>query len=191
MCSRPDPLPLSIPQQKTYTIVNTAYVSDIVSVSATETNGAVIFTLGSLDNSSAITALFDQYRILQVSCEFAPTGNVASAALANNGELYTALDYDDATAAGASTLRQYNTCVRTDVYSPQTRTLTPRIAYAAYNGSGFAGYAIGAPDTWINSSYNNVQHYAVKYCFSPGGLGSGISVYGIRVRYVLQVRLVK
>jgi len=190
--SRPDALPMKVKRNNTFVFANTVQQSNLTSaaVSGSEVDATYQFELFQLDGVTAITGMFDQYRILQVSVTFTPAFNEALVAGSPTaiGTLTTAIDYDDATSTSASALRQKESCVVTPCYQSITRTFTPHIAVAAYNSS-FAGFG-NLSRVWIDSASSTVQHYGLKAAMIGFGPTS-IAAFSVWTRMVIEVRQVQ
>jgi hypothetical protein len=72
-----------------------------------ETFTSYTFTLSALSDSTEFTALFDQYRIMQVRMEFTPLFTDTSATVAYP-PLYSAIDYDDANSVTGAQINEYD-----------------------------------------------------------------------------------
>jgi hypothetical protein len=114
------------------------------------------FLLSDFYQSAEYTALFDQYKIVEIECWI--TG---SSVELNSGSVYSAVDLDDATvptAVGSVAAKQGALAANSTV--SHYHRWKPCVAVAAYNGA-FAGYA-AQPDQWLNCSYPSIQHYGLK-----------------------------
>lgn len=186
-----DQLPMNIKSanRNTFLFDNMAGKGTILSsaVAGTEVDYDVSFILSDLSNASGIVAMFDQYRILQVTITFEPAFtqiNTNSGAVAL-GTLYTAIDYDNAAGTTAAGLTQYESCMITPAYKPQSRTFRPHVALAAYGGA-FTSYANLGP-TWLDCASPGVQHFGAKAALTNCGVTSTI-IYNVSARYVVEVR---
>jgi hypothetical protein len=122
------------------------------------------FTVNSLDNFSSLSAVFDQYRIDEISVLVDSQINLASNG-AELGQLYTVVDVDDASAP--TTLAQlggYSSCTMSDGVLNHFHRWKPQFAIAAYSGV-FTSFA--ATTGWIDCASPSVQHYGLK-----GGSGA-------------------
>jgi len=135
----------------------------------TATAGAITalsfnFTLSDVDNSSAFTSLFDQYKIDAVTLRVIPLQN--SITLETNSvittvPLYCVIDYDDsATLSTVAQARGFESCVVVPPGEECVRTFSPRIAIGAYSGA-FTSFA-NSPAMWIDAASPAVQHYGAK-----------------------------
>jgi len=117
------------------------------------------FNVGSLDQIASLTALFDQYRIVGIETWLVPEGQPASGA--DNGELATVIDYDDATmlSSFASALDYENVVVSNGAVG-HYRKWKPHAAIAAYSGA-FTSYA-NEESPWLDAASTGVLHYGQK-----------------------------
>jgi hypothetical protein len=123
------------------------------------TSSGFSFGAGNISQFSNFAAIFDQYRFSSVEVWVIP---LSSASLGNDtvGFLYSAVDYDNATAISTTNIAQ-----RTDVMvSTHTqghyRRFVPHCAVATYSGSAFTQFANEAAP-WIDCSSTGVQHYGL------------------------------
>jgi len=122
------------------------------------------FTLSDVDNSTAYTGLFDQYRINAVTTRIIPLQN--SITLETNSvittvPLYCVVDYDDsATLTTVAQARGFDTCVVVPPGEECVRTFRPRMAVGAYSGA-FTSFA-NAPAMWCDAASPAIQHYGCK-----------------------------
>jgi hypothetical protein len=145
-------------KQATLFNVELSYLTSFSTSTTVPTFGGLVFQLSNSSNASAYTAIFDRYRILQVNVKFMPNIGPTGAA-----PLYTVLDYDDANAPTAiASLLAFGTLKITPNAAIDERTLTPRLATAAYSGS-FASYANLSSKTWIDSASPGVDYFGIKY----------------------------
>lgn len=153
---------------------------------ATGTGFALFGTLGSLNNSTAYTTIFDSYRILQLTTSFIPVATAfGSGTTVSHGALLTAIDYDDANAPSTSAdLVNYDSCQIDRVGNFVERTYNPKVAAAVYSGA-FTSFAQSS--LWIDCASPNVQHYGLKYFIEPS-TGSTSPTWDIHATYVIQFK---
>jgi len=123
---------------------------------------ATYFTLSQLAQSATFTALFDQYRIAMIEMLFSPQANAINTPSSSNGggELYSYVDFDDATAPTVAIAQQRSNSQVVAGYQSVVHRFIPHVAQAAYSGT-FASFAnVTAP--WIDCTSTTVQHYGVK-----------------------------
>ncbi len=130
------------------------------------TSMALTFALSDLPNYTEFTALFDQYRIEEVSVRLIPIVTTCTPASYTDSLLYSVVDFDDATTATVTDLQQYEN-VRV---SPPTKEvkyrLVPRLAIAAYGGA-FTQYA--NTQMWLDVGSPSTYHYGLKLACSTAG----------------------
>lgn len=142
------------------------------------------FTFGDIDQSAQLAAVFDQYRITSVECYVHEAA--ANQNLANDGELTTVVDFDDAATPTGLILLDYDNAVTTSSASAHYRHFCPHAALAAYTGS-FTGFSnVAAP--WIDAASTNVVHYGLKAMISPSTTSKVIT---LTYRLHVQLRSVR
>lgn len=143
-----------------------AYESTGVITSSTiaATFAQLSFTLSALDQSSSLTALFDQYRIVRVEAKFYPDIYQATSGVnipLSVGLITSVIDYDDD--AALTTVGQaldYQNELTVECGCPFTRTLAPHVADALYSGA-FTSFG-NKPAPWIDAASPGVIHYGLK-----------------------------
>jgi len=133
--------------------------------------GAYSYTVGALDNATNFANVFDQYRIDRLQVTFRPM-NVATP-LVNTATggfiapiIYTAIDYDDATApTTVAQIRDFQNC-SSHLYETFTLDWKP---HAAYTVGGSISGQVTSP--WIDWATPNVTHYGVKLAIPAGTAG--------------------
>ncbi len=132
---------------------------------------AFTWTLAGLANGSTLASVFDQYRMVAADVTLRPRQNVAQlSGSATSYPLYTAIDYDNATAPTQATIQSMSSCAVAEVTESIRRVFIPHAALAAYTGA-FTGYTT-VPSPWVDSSSSNVIHYGLKYFIQQA---SGVS----------------
>jgi len=148
---------------------------------------AYLFRFSDVDQTASLAVVFDQYRIDEVEVWIIPrfTENVSESI--NPGLLYSAVDYDDATAVSTiGAMQDYTNVLQTGGTSGHYRRFKPHIAVAAYNGS-FGGFA-NAASQWIDAASNTVQHYGLKVGVTAT---TAAQVYDVQARYHMSFRNVR
>jgi len=132
----------------------------ITSSTVAEVDGSILLQLNNLNGYTAITTLFDAYRIVGARSQFFPTSNTYSSV--GTAPIFTVLDFDDSTSTLISALLQYDTLK----VAPPTvffeRSYKPRTAVAAYGGA-FTQFAQGSKNLWIDSASPGVFYFGIKY----------------------------
>jgi hypothetical protein len=124
------------------------------------------------DNLSALTSLFDQYRIDGLEVWIKPTNGPAGGVV-SEVDLFTVLDYDGGTISNAAQANGYSTCIQSEFSDTQRRAFKPRIAYAAYSGA-FTSYA-NQQAGWIDCGSTGVLHYGLIALATPYTSVSGVA----------------
>lgn len=180
--SIPDVARIHLKRNKVYTFQRAFPSSTVSAPTSGDLLAALSFTLSSLPNSTEFTSLFDQYRIVQVTCRFIP---LAGAGTGSN-PLITAIDYDDSTPPVAVTdLLQYDSYVMTQPGFVLERTLTPHVAVAAYSGA-FTSFANAPNAMWIDVASPNVQYYGLKYAIAAAA--GATANWSLLIEYVIQCK---
>jgi len=146
-------------------------------------------TLGQFsDNLSALTGLFDQYRINCVEAWLKPaTGIVGATAAPAGSELYTMLDYDSGvTPTSIAAANGYSTCIQSEIGETQKRTFKPRVAYAAYSGA-FTSYA-NQQAGWIDCASPGVLHYGMLAICTASPSATVAPAWDLQVRAHISFR---
>jgi hypothetical protein len=179
---RPDPQMLNISDLKTHTFRRSYETSVVQPAGLSPAVGALIFRISNLPAYTEFTQLFDQYRILEATVRFVPTFSTST-------NLYTVVDYDDATLPTALTdLDQYSSLTVSESGTMVVRTLHPKVAVSVYQGAvPFTGYASG--NLWIDSISNSVEYYGLKYYIPATAASTGTALYTISVSLVISCRL--
>lgn len=137
--------------------------------------GAVsYFNLGNVLQSSDLTALYDQYKIIGIKFRIIPLSNVAS--VNGQGLIPTMVycpDYDDSntpTSDAEIRVKARSREVRLD--RPRTIYIKPKIADAILGASGGTAFSIPRAAPYINMSYPTVPHYGLKMYFRDVNLSA-------------------
>jgi len=147
---------------------------------------AIAFSVAQMPSFGTYTALFDQYRILEVECWVQPAVVENVAGTGEIGQYVTCVDYDDATAP--TTLAQIQIkpgALQCSLFQAQYFRFTPKAAIGAYTGSVFTGFSVANDDLWYNASSSAVQFYGLK-------IGTTLSTNAVPieliVRYTVEFR---
>jgi hypothetical protein len=133
----------------------------------TETNQSV--QLSNFNGYSAYTGGFDQYACYCYTVTVSPWSNISAA---NNMQVWTAIDYDNASAVGVSGIEAFGSC-NLSMLAPNgsiERYVRPCVDPSLYNG----GY--GAGRFWVDSGSPSVQHYGVRVILGPTTGGSTVEI---------------
>lgn len=203
------PRPVSMSAQSLRVTQTSSKCVTIAAATVPPASYGTSFQLSDLSNLSAISAMFDQYRIRAINVRFfSPYSKVntlvtyANAAPASPPALYltTVIDYDDVTPISQSGTEQYpshkTVLLSCDEPIAHIVALKPRIAVASYGGA-FTSYANQASQ-WIDIASTGVNHYGVKWTvqpmyadgINPATFGVQVSIY-YEVTYDLELRSVR
>jgi hypothetical protein len=185
--SVPDVPKTILKRNKIYTFSRTASKGSFQATTVAIGALGLSFSLNDLPNVSEFTALFDQYRILQVTVSMVP--NVTSS---QPLPIYSCIDYDDASVPAASSdIYQKDTSQVNDGTQVIVRTLNPKSLVSAYLSAVSTAYS---PEwgVWYDCDQPGVPHYGLKF-FSPiigGNTGLTTLSYNVIAEYVIQTRSV-
>ncbi len=183
------PIPREISSANRIFNVTASYESlNVITTSTTlNSNTSFSFILNSINQVASYTALFDQYRIMEVEARFIPRSANFSAIPYSQGLLTSVIDYDDASVVSTpAAALDYQSQLTVPVGQPFVRRFKPHIAVAAYNGS-FGGFS-NAADVWIDAASPDVQHYGMKLVATPTNTAVG---YDMIVKLWCQFRNVR
>jgi len=149
------------------------------------------FFLGDIDSTTDLTNAFDLYRIQMVRLIFRPrfknlTLGIATAALGPN--FYSAIDYDDNTAAAnIGALRQYSTLKETRWDEDHVRMFKPR-----YLDDAVSGVAITFVNQWIDT-VNSAHYYGLKTGIIGAAAGNTtmLQTWSVQFEYYMEFKVVR
>lgn len=181
----PDVPRLLLKRDKVFTFARSLTLASLVPSTTVDLFGAYSFHLDQCANYTEFTALFDQYRIMQVQIDFIwDLGQ-------NSGcsPLYTILDYDDASApVNLGEYLQYDTLMITSGGSrDHSRVVHPQAAAAMYSGT-FTSFGNAPRMMWQNCASPGIQYYGVKYAIPASAGNPTTAAYQVVAKYVLQFR---
>jgi len=136
---------------------------------ASAVNGyGFVFTLADLSNYTNFTSLFDQYRIVKVTCKFFPRQNVATntttatTTQTANPCVMSVIDYDDAsTPATIAGLTEFENFKVHNQFRPWMRSLVPHTAGAVAGGGVFTSFG-NFTRQWVDCASTTVAYYGLK-----------------------------
>jgi len=167
---RPDVAITAKPLRDRIYPITQAYVGPAITGSASvEVDGAIIFNLSSIPNSSNFAAVFDRYRIRQARVSFFPAVNFQNTGFNSMGPLYTVLDYDDGTLTPIANLVNYDNLKVAPVGAFFERTLTPRAALAAQSGALLTSVAQASAMQWFDTASPSVNYFGLKFAVPVQG----------------------
>ncbi len=136
---------------------------------STDIFAAFAFCLADIPNITAVSSLFDQYRIEEIHFRLRtknPGLVLENQASPNYGGCSPLLiiDRDDATAPTTlSELQQYDNCVEFSAQDNCDVILEPSITPSVFSGGAFSGYGVQDSRTrWLDVANTSIPHYGVK-----------------------------
>lgn len=187
-------LEMSVPRTMSYIpvqnfTINQTYFQDSWFTTSTTnpTYTSITVSFAQVDQVSALSAVFDQYKILEVECFITPKTS-ADIASSRNAQYVTVLDFDDSTnLTSFASAGDYVSAV----FAPQTngtvRRFVPRVAQALYAPSAFTSFGNSSP-MWIDTASSNVAHYGVKLAALPV---TASQVFDLQIRMKIAFRSVR
>lgn len=153
--------------------------------------GTVQFLLTDIAQSASYAALYQQYCLMGVEIFFRPmfrATSIVDDTTVVMPLLFVASDPNDISswATLADARNAENVTVNDDSQGFCVK-FSPQAAVAAYNGA-FAGFASTSEKVWIDTTYNTVRHYGLKYCITGNGLASNYQAWSVETRYHFQFR---
>jgi len=136
------------------------------------TYGASQFTVSQLTEFASWSAVFDQYRILEIEAvlQFPMSENTGMGT--DEGRYVSVIDTDDAAVpTDLDVLCAYSTAVESSCTQPHYHRWAPGVPVDLYTGA-FGGFGT-ATSPWIDCGSSTVIHYGLKYGSTPGA-GTGV-----------------
>lgn len=159
-----------------------------------EVKGSYQFALSDCLNYTRYIQMFDQYRLNKVVIKWRPlrvtsvtAANINTFAPAggytNIPNLVTVVDYDDTLTVDYNDVRErYGSRVRRAT-SPGKDILTPKVLGEAYRSTTSSAY-IPKAKQWLDSTYNDVPHFGVKWAMQPAEPAGQYAIEGTVTYYV-------
>lgn len=165
-------IPWLVRPKNLHTVVMSQSVSEqslSTSSNAAPTYSSITFVVSGLNNFTSMSAVFDEYRILEIECLISPNiTEVINQTSGGPGTYVTAVDVDDAgVPTSLDQIASYESSVETKATVSHYHRWEPQYAVAAYSGA-FTSYSL--QKGWIDCSYPNVQHYGIKFGVGVAGL---------------------
>lgn len=146
--------------------------------------GGTFVTTLALPNNTELTALYDQYRIDWVDCQFMFSNNQSSVNSPTSvlPICYIAKDYDDSGDAGVTAIQQYATQQTWQLGNWRGDGIRhvrvkPNVDVAVYNTAIANGYARGKP-MLIDTSSPATPHYGIKLALDPMVIPAATTLIG-------------
>lgn len=138
-----------------------------------------------LSQANVGSGFYDRYRIESVRFNLLPRNN-AIGLEAGLCDIFFVIDYDDSNALTSTAQAMQNaTCIKLAPGESCSRTFSPRVAVATYNGA-FTGYA-NQRSQWLDAASTTIQHYGVKlYVPATGVVGQTVfQTWDINIEYFI------
>lgn len=153
------------------------------------------FKLSQITSSNEFTQLYDQYQIKAVKVQFIPRFTEAaifgSTTTAQIGNIWSCIDYDDATPpANVSTVLQYQNVKRTQMNKIHTRYLRPMVATEVF-ATGIASAYAPKRNIWLDCTNADVEHYGLKMWVDGIPASSPPIVFDVVATYYLAFKNVR
>jgi hypothetical protein len=168
-----------------YNIVQSYETTSAATSTTNPTFNTFSFALSNLDDSSALGAVFDQYRIKMIEVTAYP-GASGSYVQTNNsgGVTHIVIDYDDASAlTTVAAALDYQNCMVVPTGNAWKRTFVPHVALAAYSGA-FTSFANFEP-VWCDFASPSIAHFGLKIANTAS---LAVISYNLIVRMHIQCR---
>lgn len=127
---------------------------------------SMVFRLDQLMNSTDITNLADQYKIVSAIVKLHANWNLAGSSQTNAIPFVEYIqDHDDGAVPAISLIRE-KMGVKTKYFGTSRPFILmgvrPRFADTIFNNGLTSAYGVGSRKEWLNSQYPAVEHYAIK-----------------------------
>jgi hypothetical protein len=185
----PDVRPIHLSKRKVLTLRRSAITGNPSTSTSGTLTGAAAFSLSLFDPGAEIKNMFQEYRIIQITCDFVPIETVAADATAKNfGTTHTVIDYHNANVpTNISELEQYSSHQVVQTLTRFQRTFTPRLLTRIYGGLTDA-FATTSPYLWLSTDYDDAEYYGIKWALGTNvGLGN-TPAYSLNATAVIQCR---
>lgn len=154
--------------------------------------GTFQWTFDDLIESTNYSALYMQYRIVEVQIFFRPMYRMnfaAEAAEYLTPLIYTAPQLINIGAwSTVQDAQRYDGVLIVDDMEPFSHRFTPVVLTGAYDGSIVAA-AEPTPGPWLSTDSPDVRHYGLQWAISGGGLlATAFQVWNVNTRLTIQLR---
>jgi hypothetical protein len=177
---------LRIKRQKIYTFSQSQDLASLGFSSTAPVSYAFAFSLSMLGNSSSFTSLFDQYRIMQVNCEFFPEIAQSSVSTSTYPPIYSVIDYDDNSLITIAQALQYDTLQVCTAGTYFQRTFVPKASMNVYSGITAGSYASTPTSLWMDIASPGVSYFGLKVCVDVASAASTFA--RVNAHYIIQFR---
>jgi len=167
----------------------------VISQSLLDTFGSFSYKMSDLTETASFAALFQQYRLVGVQVFFRPmfrATSIVDDTTVLMPLIATAMDPNDITAWTAFTQARNSENVHiTDDSAGFSIQFTPQPAFAAFAGGVFNGFAQMAVSPWLDTTYNAIEHYGLRWAITGNGLASNYQSWMVETREHFEFRLGK
>lgn len=160
------------------------------------TFGYYTFNLAGVPQVTDFVTLYDQYKISGIKFTLIPKYNSAemapgaSGGINNQTQVFTVLDYDDATApTSIDTLMQYQNLKMTRGGTTHSRFLRPKQLRNVYRGPLAGDGHEVVPARWNDMTYQDVVHYGLKYAIQQSA--NVPQEFDLKIDYYLAMKNVR
>jgi len=182
--------PMATPKRDQICTFRRTYTIAQLSANTGDTVQAFNFALSGLPNYTEYTALFDQYRILEVIVSFTPFSTVSATTAVGAsypGLIGSWIDYNDASLpANLQEGQQYDSYQKNICTVPFDRVLHPHSAVASYSGT-FSSYD-NVYGRWHDCASPSIQHYGCKLVITGSTFATSTKIYDVEATVTLQCR---
>lgn len=149
---------------------------------------ALAFTADSLPTWSALSSIFDRYRIKLVDVNMqAAVNQINTTSNITMPMFHTVVDFDDATVPSSiNALQSFSTYCGIIGNKSIRRRFVPRSGTAMYISGVSQGYGETSPLIWKDVANGNIPHYGLKTGFDGPSTASGTCTYTVEVRLMVE-----
>jgi hypothetical protein len=183
-----DKIAMVIKRKKVHTFVQSVDYGSLTPSLTADVIGGQAFQLNQLPTAdlTAYQTLFDQYRIVEIAFDFTSLNPSAT-----ESPLYTAIDYDSATAPTLASIEQYETLQIQQGQWSTHRVWTPQARLVAYTGATATQAANSTNGQWFDVSSPATSYYGVLWVIPANASSSATPTYRLTGRLVMQFRNIR
>ena len=183
----PDVPRIRLKRDKVYSFSRTMVLADLSVNPGFQISQAYTVNLQQSSGGSEIVALFEQYRIIQVTYHFVPTLSLGSGAV-QHVPVYTWIDQDDDTVPSAPGY-QSGTLRITPQGHYFERTLTPQLAQDGLaSTTALTGYSSPNNMIWVDNDSPQAKYYGLKVFIPQATQQTESIIYNVRASILVQAR---
>ena len=171
MLSRMPTMPLRANAQPAYAMRQFHSTATLTQSAASEIVQGLSMTLNGYPNQTAVSALFDKYRVDYMEYTFRPRINSwdVSVATSTAPRIFVAVDKDGSFPTTIAGIQQYQNCETHDGTETFTVRFKPGVVTGASTGGGIVA-ATNVVSPWVDMAVVTIQHYgAVAGCTQGAG----------------------